>query len=675
MPGSLEQEDPSPPPSPTKKKRAPNKSHLDEDNILPDTVSRRRKKTAKGEGYARGDVYTALLQHAIQGTSEVYHAAFGAFIPARKYYENEDTPPPPTPLKPVQSGTRYHRDQLPPEPQYWHHMLKHPFKDGFIGAVYTEIQDLQAKQTFEEVPASQAKEANKTPIPTTWVFKYKFDAQGYLIKFKARLCARGDLQTTEQNTYAATLAIRIFRALMAIVAFFDLETRQYDAVNAFANPDLSEPTYLYLPKGYKHIPGVLLLLHRALYGLKESAALWFQHLSETLIELGFQPVPGTECLFIHEHMMVFFYVDDIVVIYEARYVNEVEEFQSKLFKKYEMRYLGEISWFLGIRLTRDRELHKLTLCQDSYIDKITNKYNVNLSSKPPKAPLVSSDALIKNIGTATAQQILTYQQYVGSINFAATTSRGDVAFAASKLSEFLTNPSEHHSAAALRTMQYLGHTKHYSIVFDPQATDPYTTLLASSDASFADDPETRFSSQGYGFKLFDGMIDWKASKQKTVTLSSTEAELLAVTNAAKETIWWTRFFDEIQLRLGTKPYIQVDNLQTIRILTTEHSQFTSKLRHVDIHHHWLRQEVRKGNVSVKYTASAAILADGLTKALPALRHKEFIKLLGLQNIKPIAYPNSNSNPSASHPPLAAGGPPPAPKTGTNEEEDTAPDGV
>jgi Reverse transcriptase (RNA-dependent DNA polymerase) len=84
-----------------------------------------------------------------------------------------------------------------------------------------------------------------------WVFKYKFDTDGYLTKFKARLCVQGDLQSTEQDTYAATLAARTFRALIAIAAAFDLEIQQYDAVNAFVNSKLNEDIYCYSPEGFK----------------------------------------------------------------------------------------------------------------------------------------------------------------------------------------------------------------------------------------------------------------------------------------------------------------------------------------------------------------------------------------------------------------------------------------
>ena len=105
------------------------------------------------------------------------------------------------------------------------------------------------------------------------MFKYKLDNKGFLTKYKARLCVRGDLQQTEQNTYAATLTARVFRALIAIVAAFDLKTRQYDAVNVSVNSFIDEPIYCKPPGGWAGPLNALFLLLRALYGLKQSLAL------------------------------------------------------------------------------------------------------------------------------------------------------------------------------------------------------------------------------------------------------------------------------------------------------------------------------------------------------------------------------------------------------------------
>lgn len=183
-------------------------------------------------------------------------------------------------------------------------------------------------------------------------------------------------------------------------------------------------------------------------------------------------------------------------------------------------------------------------------------------------------------------------------------------------------------------IEYLLGTQYLAITFDGlQTTLPKQAFLASSDASFGNDVQTRKSHQGYIFQLFGGPVDWSATKQRTVTTSSTEAELLALSTTAKETIWWKRFFQEITFGPGHQITIQCDNRQTIRLLEEQASQLTTKLRHVDIHHHWLRQEVRASQIQIHWTPSAEILADGLTKQLLGQRIKQFVKQLNLSDIK------------------------------------------
>lgn len=294
-----------------------------------------------------------------------------------------------------------------------------------------------------------------------------------------------------------------------------------------------------------------------------------------------------------------------------------------------MRYLGELEWFLGIWISRNRETQHLWLCQESYIDKLTSKFNIFIESQCPGAPL-PYEKLTKATAQATAQEVYAYQQRIGSINFAAVITRPDVAHAASKLSEYLTNPFTWHLNCANWVLLYLAHTKNLLIKFDARTINSWRVFFASGDASFGNDLDTRQSTQGYAFMLFNGAINWKASKQKTVTTSSTEAELLAISTTGKEIIWWTRFFESINFDPGHETYIQCDNMQTIRAFTSNTPKFTTKLRHVDIHQHWLRQEVQRKHIAIEWVSSTSILADRLTKLLPPQRHKEFVRLLGLR---------------------------------------------
>jgi hypothetical protein len=113
-------------------------------------------------------------------------------------------------------------------------MLKHPHLVEFRKAADREFNALLEKGTFKYIKKLKIDDT-KEPLPLMWVFTYKFDQDRYLLKHKAQLVARRDLQYTAEDTYTATLAAQTFRAIIAIVAAFDLETQQYNAVNAFAN--------------------------------------------------------------------------------------------------------------------------------------------------------------------------------------------------------------------------------------------------------------------------------------------------------------------------------------------------------------------------------------------------------------------------------------------------------
>jgi hypothetical protein len=296
-----------------------------------------------------------------------------------------------------------------------------------------------------------------------------------------------------------------------------------------------------------------------------------------------------------------------------------------------MRFLGKPKWFLGIRVDRERALRKLWLCQDSYISKIAAKFNINTNSKTLKTPLPSDDALTAEFGKqTTAQQILAYQQRVGSLNFSAVISRPDIAHAVSKLAQFLKNPSAAHIAAANRVIRYLCGTRTLAIEYSGRNSSQI--FNCASNTVFADDSATRRSSDGYLFQLYRGAIDWRASKQKTVTTSSTEAELLSLSIAGREVIWWRRFFESIRFDTQQHTKIHCDNMQTIRILTKEAIKLDSKLRHVDIHRHWLRQEIQNSRIALQWLPTAEMPADSLTKPLPAQKHAAFIKQLNLVDI-------------------------------------------
>jgi hypothetical protein len=433
-----------------------------------------------------------------------------------------------------------HRDEMPPPPKSWKEMMNHPMAQHFRAAAHREMRALITKHTWDEVILPLGARA----IPTKWVFTYKEDADGYITKFKARLCVRGDLQlgVHKRDVYAITATFRTFRLLMALVAAFDLEVIHLDAVNAFVNADVDEEVYITMPEGYKEgKKDVVLKLQKALYGLRKSPKLWFIEISATLHRLGLKPVPDEPCLFVHptKPIMIFFYVDDILLMATKPHLTDLEELATNLANIYEIRRMKEFNQFLNIRIIRDRPNRRLYLCQDQYIDKLVSQFNQEYA-KLPFTPLSGQD-LKPFEGKATPGEINAYQVRVGSIIYPATTLRADIAYAATKLAEFMQNPSQAHLAEVHRVIAYLNATRYLAIEYsniNPYETDQTQNqtqvLKIAADASFADDMSTRRSSQGYLIKLFNGPIMWQSSKQKTVSTSTTEAELLSLSHVGKE---------------------------------------------------------------------------------------------------------------------------------------------
>jgi len=519
---------------------------------------------------------------------------------------------------------RLHRDQLPEPPSSWKEMMEHPFRDQWLEATKLEYDTLLKLNSFRVVPLPKDAQV----IPVIWTFVYKFDTNGFLIKFKARICARGDKQQmTLADTYASTLAAKTFRALMSITAVFGLIAKQWDVVNAFCQATLDEIVYVQCPPGYRH-PGNCFLLLKPLYGLRRSPLMWYQDLSESLKGMGLVCLLEDMCIFSNEYIVVIFFVDDIIPIYHPDNHHKYEEFKATFQNKYETRDMGDLKWFLGIRVVRDLENRKLWLCQDSYVEKITHRFHLE-DRKVPSTPM-STEPLVQYEGQATPQEVHLYQQKVGSLLYVTTITRPDAAKVASKLSEFLLNPSARHLEAIDRAIAYIYGTRHLAIQYGPRCgQDAFT---CSSDAAFSDNQD-RKSSDAYLFSLFGGPIDWKAGKQKTITTSSTEAELLGLTQAAKETYWWKRFFNGLELDLQQDITIQCDNSQTINLLTKNAPELVTKLKHVDVHRHWLRQEIQNRNILLEWIPTNQMPADGLTKPLTQQNHSKFIRMLNLQDIK------------------------------------------
>ncbi|KAI1007816.1 hypothetical protein K3495_g424 [Podosphaera aphanis] len=287
-------------------------------------------------------------------------------------------------------------------------------------------------------------------------------------------------------------------------------------------------------------------------------------------------------------------------------------------------------------------MRKFWLDQDAYIDKVCARFEIQNVGKIPEIRL-AENWLPQSTEEPDKNRIKLCQQLVGSLTYIAVWGRPDVARTHVVFACHLTNPGQNHVSKVIQTWRYLLGTKTYAL----QAAASESSLIecitddlsykdslffGSSDASYADEPDPRRSSQGYLFKFGGMTIDWKATVQRTITKSTTESELFSLSLASPQMQEWIRFFNGISLKLDCKPTIWWDNQQTVGIATKTQEKLNTKVRHVDIHQLWVRQEVQASRLNVIWVPTDKMPADGLTKILMKQKFKEFVKQLGLVDI-------------------------------------------
>lgn len=275
-----------------------------------------------------------------------------------------------------------------------------------------------------------------------------------------------------------------------------------------------------------------------------------------------------------------------------------------------------------MEVERNRQERTIKLTQKQYVTNVLKNFGMS-DSKPVNTPMVPLtqpqplDASKKN----ESKKEKPYQNAIGSLLYLAISTRPDISFAVTYLSQFNNNYTEENWMAVKRIMRYLKGTPEKGLLF--RADD--SELSGFSDADWGGNFDRR-SFSGYVFKLSGSAISWKCKKQKSVALSSTESEYVAVSDTAKEAsylriLWNELFKEEICVPLSC------DNQSAISI--AENPVSHERTKHIDIRKHYVRELVQEGKVTISFIPTQIMVADGLTKPLHAPKHAQFLQLVGL----------------------------------------------
>lgn len=308
----------------------------------------------------------------------------------------------------------------------------------------------------------------------------------------------------------------------------------------------------------------------------------------------------------------------------------ISHFKQQLRTKWEISDLGDARFCLGIALERDRVNRTIRLSQTALIDRIITQFGLS-TAVPVSTPMETGLHLSRrtHAPSTDAQRDLMartpYRSLVGSLMYLAIGTRPDIAHAVQQLCRHLDCYGPVHWEAAKRVARYLKGTRLFTLVL---GGDHPARLLGFTDSDFANCPDTRRSVSGYCFTLGSGMVTWSARQQKTVSLSTCEAEYLAASDASKELTWLRTLLLELNFVQPSATPLLCDN--TGGITLSEDASFHSKVKHIDIAVHSIRERVSRGQLKLSYIKSMNNAADIFTKALPRKDFERLRTCLGLQ---------------------------------------------
>jgi len=435
-----------------------------------------------------------------------------------------------------------------------------------------EIDTLEHAGTWVNV----LRPTNRNIVSAKWIFRIKRKANGEIDKYKARLVACRFTQIygiDYYSTYSPVAKMASIRLILALAARQDWEIESFDFNGAYLNGELQDNEEIYMepPPGYENIaPNCVKRLQKSLYGLKQAGRRWYDTLSRALTNIGFRVTHADPGVFIliqgEERLMLAVHVDDCILTGSSKRL--VTEFKGKINKCYVLTDLGPVHWLLGIKITRDRQMHTLSMSQTSYIDSILVRYALT-EAKPQKSPMIPGMQLSKDQGPKTAEEVTRmrktpYREAIGSLMYLAVATWPDIAFMVSRLSQFLDNPGPQHWEAVKRVFRYLIGTKTAELTYGIDQHD----LQAYTDTDGSTQEHCRAIS-GYAFLFDGGAISWSSKKQELVSQSTTEAEYVAATHAAKEAAWLRILTDDLFPPLSMLITLYCDNQSAITLASKD----------------------------------------------------------------------------------------------------------
>jgi hypothetical protein len=242
-----------------------------------------------------------------------------------------------------------------------------------------------------------------------------------------------------------------------------------------------------------------------------------------------------------------------------------------------------------------------------------------------------------------------YRSTLMKISYLAQKTRPDLAFSVNKLSRYQSDPNMSDMKGLIRILRYLIATRDYGLFYQKDTfqkpsklkngkyliRDADSVPVCYADASYGEEDD-RSSRTGYVVLFGNAAISWQSKKQTVVAISSTEAELYALSEATKEALWFRHLMSASGI-VGPG-YIKIYQDNTSAISIAKNPLHPNRVKHMDVRHRFVNQEIDKKTIVLVECNTKEMIADILTKPLSPKDHEKFTKSLGLYSLEQISRP-------------------------------------
>ena len=492
-------------------------------------------------------------------------------------------------------------------------------------AITKEFTDMKKLSVWRKVKRSTMP-ANRRCVKCKWVFKIKRDG-----RFRARLVACGYSQIPGvdfQESFSPVCHDATLRILLICMIIFMLSGKIADVETAFLNGSLEEEIFMDCPPGMDHEEDECLLLLQCIYGLVQSARQYHKKIVRILHEIGFTGGDVDPCLFVRRNELgicfIAIYVDDNLLVGHPKAIDDVID---KLRQKgLTLTVEGDLHDYLSCHIVFSPDRTSAWLGQPHLTSKLREKFGDEVKGLPvyltpgtPNRHIVREENVELRLPKAKQTR---YRSGVGMLLYFVKHSRPDISNTVRELSKVLDFANELAYREMLRCIKFVLDSEDLGLKIAPTRCGKSEAwqIVCFTDSDYAGDPQTRRSVTGYIIYVMGVPVIWRSKSQKCVTLSSSEAEWYALSEAVKEVIFVLHLLEDMKIKIELPITVHVDNVGTI--FMSQNVTTSSRTKHIDTRTKFVREFQEDGVIKAVFVCSENNISDIMTKNVSSDLHRK-----------------------------------------------------